>query len=144
MKRCHEAESIDDSTKRKITDREYKKRCHEADSIDVAATGKKIIRENMKRYRMAESCDAAAAQRSNDNTSKKRKQHGRQHNVSTVCHDEEMTNAMKRSMKKAKQILHRTHNPAKGKTGKYNYIGVRSWFLCMPIFQTFIMSHCLF
>jgi hypothetical protein len=49
---------------------------------------------------MAESHNAAAAQRSNDNTSKKRKPHGWQHNVSTVCHDEEMTNAIKRSMKK--------------------------------------------
>ncbi len=50
---------------------------------------------------MAESHDAAAAQRSNDNPSKKRTRHGRQHDVSTVCNDEEMTNAIKRSMKKA-------------------------------------------
>jgi hypothetical protein len=55
----------------------------------------------MKRHCMAESHDAAAAQRSNDNPSKKRTRHGRQHDVSTVCNDEEMTNAIKRSMKKA-------------------------------------------
>jgi hypothetical protein len=34
------------------------------------------------------------------------------HNVSTVCHDKEMTNAIKCSMKKTKQILHRTQDPA--------------------------------
>jgi hypothetical protein len=72
----------------------------------VAATRRKIIRENMKRHCMAESHDAAAAQRSNNNASKKRKRHGWQHNISTVCHNKEMTNAIKHSMKKAKQILH--------------------------------------
>jgi hypothetical protein len=51
---------------------------------------------------MAESHDTAAAGRSNDNTSKKRKRNGQQHNVSTVCYNEEMTNAIKCSMKKAK------------------------------------------
>jgi hypothetical protein len=39
-------------------------------------------RGNMKQNCMAESHDAAAAQRSINNTSKKRKRHGRQHNVS--------------------------------------------------------------
>ena len=73
---------------------------------------KKYIRKNMKRHCMAENHDTAATQRSNNNTSKKRKWHGWQHNVSTVCHDEEMTNAIKHSMKKAKQILHRTQDPA--------------------------------
>ncbi len=57
------------------------KRCHEADSIDIVASRKKFNRENMKRHRMAESHEAAVTQRSNDNTSKNRKQHGRQHNV---------------------------------------------------------------
>ena len=61
---------------------------------------------------MAESHDAAATQKSNNNTSKKRKWQGWQHNVSTVCHKEEMTNAIKHSMKEAKQILHRTQDPA--------------------------------
>jgi hypothetical protein len=61
---------------------------------------------------MAESHDTAATQKNNGNTSKKRKRQGWQHNVSTVCHNEEMANAIERSMKKAKQILHRTHNPA--------------------------------
>jgi hypothetical protein len=101
-KRCCKAESIDESAKRKITNREYMKRCCKAESIDVAAIHKEIIRENMKRHRMAESHDTAATQISNNNTSRKRKRHGWQHNVSTVCHDEEMTNAIKRSMKKAK------------------------------------------
>jgi hypothetical protein len=78
------------------------KRCCEAETIDVAATCKKIIRENMKRHCMAENHDAAATRRSNDNISKKRKWHDWQHNVSTVCHDKEMTNAIKCSMKKAK------------------------------------------
>jgi hypothetical protein len=59
---------------------------------------------------MAECHDAAAAQKSNNNTSKKRKWHGWQHNVSTVCNHEEMTNAIKRSMNKAKQILYRTQD----------------------------------
>ncbi len=112
MKRCCEAESIDKSAKHKITNREYMRRCCKAESIYVAATCKKIIRENMKRHCMAGSHDTAAAQRSNNNTSKKRKWHGWQHNVSTVCNDKEMTNAIKRSMKKAKQILHRTQDPA--------------------------------
>ncbi len=61
---------------------------------------------------MAESHDAAETQKSNKNTSKKRKWHGRQHNVSTVCHDNAMTNAIKCSMKEAKRILHRTQDPA--------------------------------
>jgi hypothetical protein len=56
--------------------------------------------------------DAAATPKSNNNTSKKRKRQGLQHNVSTVCHDKETTNAIKFSMKKAKQILHRTQDPA--------------------------------
>jgi hypothetical protein len=71
------------------------KRCRKAESIDVAATHKKIIRENMKRHCMAENNDAAATQKSNKNKSKKRKQQGRQHNGSTVCHNEGMTNAIK-------------------------------------------------
>ncbi len=61
---------------------------------------------------MAESHDAAVPQKSNGNTSKKRKRQGRKHNVSTVCHDEEMTNAIKCVMKKAKPILHRSQDPA--------------------------------
>jgi hypothetical protein len=60
---------------------------------------------------MAENHDTAATQRSNHNTSKKRKRHGWQHYVSTVFHHREMTNAIKCSMKKAKQILHRTQDP---------------------------------
>ncbi len=88
------------------------KRCREAESIDVVASRKKIYRENKKRHCMAESCDAAATQKSNNNTSKKRKRQGWQHNVSIVCHDKEMTNAIKHSMKKSKQILHRTQDPA--------------------------------
>jgi hypothetical protein len=112
MKRCCKAESIDKSAKHKTTNREYMKICRKAESIDVAATRKKIIRENMKRHCMAESHDAAAAQRSNGNTSKKRKHHGWQHNVSTVCNYKEMTNAIKYSMKKTKQIIHRTQDPA--------------------------------
>ncbi len=111
-KRCCKAETIVKSAKCKITNREYMKRCCKAESIDIAATRKKIIRENMKRQCMAESHDTAATQRCNNNTSKKRKRHGWQHDVSTVCHWEEMTNAIKRSMKKAKQILHRTQEPA--------------------------------
>jgi hypothetical protein len=112
MKRCHKAEGIEAVAKRKISNREYMKRCHKAESIDVVASRKKINRENMKRHCMAESHDTAATQKSNNNTSKKRKQQGWQHNVSTVCHNEEMTNAIKRSVKKAKQILHRTQDPA--------------------------------
>ncbi len=61
---------------------------------------------------MAESHVTAATQKSNNNTSKKRNWQGQQHNVSTVCHGKEMTNAIKRSMKKAKRILHRTQDPA--------------------------------
>jgi hypothetical protein len=102
MKRCFEAEGIEAVAKRKITIREYKKRCCKAESIEVVASHKKIIRENMKRHCMAESHDAAATQRSNNNTSKKIKRHGWQHNVSTICHDKKMTNAIKCSMKKAK------------------------------------------
>jgi hypothetical protein len=43
---------------------------------------------------------------------KNEKRHGRQHNVRIICHDKEMTNAIKRSMEKAKQILHRTQDCA--------------------------------
>jgi hypothetical protein len=78
------------------------KRCCKAESIDVVASRKKINRDNMKRHCMAESHDIAATQKSNDNTSKRRKRQGWQYNVSTVCHDKKMTNAIKRSMKKAK------------------------------------------
>jgi hypothetical protein len=49
------------------------KSCRKAESIGIAANCKKIIRENMKRHCTAESHDAAAAQKSNNNTSKKRK-----------------------------------------------------------------------
>ncbi len=112
MKRCCKAESIDESAKRKITKREYKRKWHKDESIDVLEPCKKIIRENLKRHFMAESHDTAAAGRSNDNTSKKRKRNGQQHNVSTVCYNEEMTNAIKCSMKKAKWILHRKQYPA--------------------------------
>jgi hypothetical protein len=108
-----QAEGIEADAKCKKTNREYMKRCHKAESIDVAATRKKNYRENIKRHCMAESHDATATQKSNENTSKKRKQQGWQHNVSTtVCHDQEMTNAIKRSLKEAKQILHRTQDPA--------------------------------
>jgi hypothetical protein len=57
------------------------KRCPEAELIDIVASRKKINRENMKRHCMAESHDAAATPRSNNNTSKKRKRQGWQHNV---------------------------------------------------------------
>jgi hypothetical protein len=129
MNRCFKAESIDKSAKHKITNREYKKRCHKAESIDIAATHKKINRENMKRHCMAESHDAAAAQRRNGNSSKKRKQHGRQHNGSTVCDDEEMTNAIKHSMKKSKQILHRTQYPANPHCHKAIVCIICDWFI---------------
>jgi hypothetical protein len=112
MKRKRQAEGIEAVAKRKKTNREYMKRCCEAESIDIAAIRKKIDRENNKRHCVAESHDAAATQKSNKNTSKKRKWQGWQHNVSTVCHDKEMLNAIKRSMKEAKRILHRTQDPA--------------------------------
>jgi hypothetical protein len=80
--------------------REYMKRCHEY--VDIAATCKKIIRENMTRHCMTESQDTAATQKSNKNTLKTRKRQDQQHNVSTVCHNKEMTNAIKGSMKEAK------------------------------------------
>ncbi len=95
MKRKRQAKGMDAAAKCKKTNREYMKRCPNAESIDVAATRKKIIRENMKIHCMAESHDAAATQKSNKNTSKKRKRQGWQLNVSTVCHDKEMTNAIK-------------------------------------------------
>ncbi len=128
MKRCRKAESIDKSAKCKIADREDKKRCREAESIDGAATRKKIIRENMKRHCMAESHYTAAAQRSNNNTSKKRKRHCRQQYVSTVCHDQ-MTNAIKCSMKKAKQILHRTQDPASPHCHRAIVCIICDWFI---------------
>jgi hypothetical protein len=60
------------------------KRCREAESIDVVASCKKINRENMKRNCMAESHDAAATPRSNNNTPKKIKWQGWQHNVNVT------------------------------------------------------------
>jgi hypothetical protein len=60
---------------------------------------------------MAKSHDAAATQKNNNNTSKNRKQQSQQHNVSRVCHNEGMTNAIKRAMMKAEQILHRIQDP---------------------------------
>jgi hypothetical protein len=101
-KRCCETEGREAVAKCKITNREYMKRCCKAEIIDIVASRKKNIRENMKRHRMAERHDAAATQKTNNNTSKKRKQQGQQHNVSTVCHNKVMTNAIKCSMKKAK------------------------------------------
>jgi len=129
MKTMRQAEGIDAVGKCKKTNREYMKRCCKAESIDVAATSKKIIRENMKRHCMAESHDAAAAQRRNDKTSKKRKWHGWQHNVSTVCHDKEMTNAIKRSMKKATRILHRTQDPANPHCHRAIVCIICDWFI---------------
>jgi hypothetical protein len=112
MKRCREAEGIEEVATSKITNKEYMKRCRKDESIDIVASRNKIDSENKKRHRTAESHDAAATQKSNNNTSKIRKGQGWQHNVSTVCHDKEMTNAIKRSTKKAKRILHRTQDPA--------------------------------
>jgi hypothetical protein len=112
MKRKHQTKAIEAVAKCKKINREYMTRCCEAESIDIAATCKKMNRESMKRHCMAESHDAAATQKSNDNTSKKRKRQCWQHNVSTVCHDKERMKAIKRSMKEAKQILHKTQDSA--------------------------------
>ncbi len=112
MTRKHQAKGIEAVAKHKKTNIESLKRCCKAESIFVSARHKKITRENMKRHCMAEIHDAAVTQKSNDDTSKKRKRQGRQHNVSTVCQDKEMTNAFKHSMKEAKRILHRTQDPA--------------------------------
>ena len=54
---------------------------------------------------MAESPQVAATQKSNDNASKKKKCQDQQHKFSTVCHNEEMTNAIKHSMKEAKKYF---------------------------------------
>jgi hypothetical protein len=129
MKRYHEAEGIEAVAKCKKTNREYMKRCWEAESIDVDATRRKIDRENTKRHCMAESHDAAATQKINNNTSKKRKRQGWQHNVSTVCHDEEMKNAIKCSMKKAKLISHRTQDPANPHCHREYVCTVCDWFI---------------
>ena len=58
----------------------------------------------MKRSREAESTDKATKRKGNDNALKKKKC---QHQVS---HDKEMSNAIERAMKEAKQILHRTQH----------------------------------
>ena len=83
----------------------------------------------MNRHCMAESHDAAAAQRSNNNTSKKRKLQGWQHNVSTVCHNKKTANAIKHSMKKAKQILHRTQDPANHHCHRVIVCIICDWFI---------------
>jgi hypothetical protein len=82
----------------------------------------------MKRHHMAESHDTAATQKSNKNTSKKRKRQGWQRNVSTICHDEEMTNAIKCSMKEAKQILHRTQDPENPRCHRAIVCIICDWF----------------
>jgi hypothetical protein len=84
---------------------------------------------SIRGLRHAESHDEAATQKSNKNTSKKRKRQGQQHNVSTVCHDKEMTNAIKRSMKEAKQILHRTQDPAKPHCHRAIVCIICDWFI---------------
>jgi hypothetical protein len=67
--------------------------------------------------------------KSNNNTSKKRKQHSWQHYVCTVSHDEEMTNAIKRSMKETKQILHRTQDPANPHCHRAIVCTICDWFI---------------
>jgi hypothetical protein len=58
----------------------------------------------MRRHCTAESLDRAATQKINDITSKKRKlQKGQQQTVNNVCHDKEITNAIKHSMKESKK-----------------------------------------
>jgi hypothetical protein len=110
-KRCREAESPNKAATRVKTNRENMKRCREAESPDKAATHVKTIRENMKRCHEAESPEAAVTRKTNNNASKKRKRQGQQQNFSTTSHNEEMTNAIKHSMKEVKKILHRTQHP---------------------------------
>ncbi len=105
------------------------KRGCKAESIDVVASCKKINRENKMRHSMAESHDAAATQKSNNNTSKMRKRQGWQHNVTTVCHDKEMTNAIKCSMKKAKRILHWTQDPENPHCHRAVVCIICNWFI---------------
>ncbi len=67
--------------------------------------------------------------KSNDNTSKKTKQQGLKHNVSTFCHVKEMTNAIKCSIKKAKQILHRTQDLANPHSHRAIVCSICDWFI---------------
>ena len=57
-----------------------------------------------------ESTDAAATQKNNDNALKKRRRQRQQQNFNTMPHDEEISHAIERAMKEAKQILHKTRN----------------------------------
>ncbi len=89
----------------------YMKRCHEAESTHKAATQKNNDNASKKRKCQNESTDAAATQKNNNNASKKRRCQCQQQNFNTMSHDEEISHAIKRAMKEAKQILHRTQNP---------------------------------
>jgi hypothetical protein len=105
------------------------KRCCAAESIDTAATHKKNSRENMKKLCEAEITDAAATQKSNDNTLKKIKCQGQQQSVSTVCHDEDMRNPIKHSMKEAKRMLHRTQDSANPHSHRAIVCITCDWFI---------------
>jgi hypothetical protein len=111
MKTKRQAETLEESEKRKHNNKIISKRCCEEGSTDKVTTRKETNRENMKRCCVVESPQVAATRKSNDNAAKKKKRQGQQHNFTTVCHNEEMTNAIKHSMKEAKKILHRTQHP---------------------------------
>ena len=49
--------------------------------------------------------------KNNNNASKTRRCQRQQQNFNTMSHDEEMSHAIERAMKEAKQILHRTQDP---------------------------------
>ena len=103
-KRSCETQSKEKKTTDQDKDRLSKKICCEAQSIEKKTAKQDKKRLNMKRSREAESTDKAAKRKDNNNASKKKKRH---HQVS---HDKEMSNAIERAMKEAKQILHRTQH----------------------------------
>jgi hypothetical protein len=92
-------------------DNASKKRKRQNESTHAATTQKNNDNASKKRKRQNESTDAAATRNVNNNSSRKRKRQRQQQNFSTMSHDEEMSHAIERAMKEAKQILHRTQNP---------------------------------
>jgi hypothetical protein len=111
MKRCREAESTHKAATRKNNNNASNKRKHQNESTDAAATRKNNNNASKKRKRQNESTDAAATQNVNNNASRKRRRQRQQQNFSTMSQDEEMSHAIERAMKEAKQTLHRTQNP---------------------------------
>ena len=111
MKRCHEAESTHKAATQKNNNNASKKRKRQNESTDAAATQKNNDNASKKRKRQNESTDTAATRNVNNNSSRKRRRQHQQQNFSTMSHDEEMSHAIERAMKEAKQILHRTQNP---------------------------------